>query len=107
MERNYVVGVIGVLLLVSAVGIGFAATDILGEADLSEQEAKRIAENEVDGTAQNAVLEREYDFWETESGLIYEVTVEKADGSLVKVEVDGNDGEVLEIETAGDNSDGS
>lgn len=108
MERNYVIGAVGVLLLVGAVGIGFAATDSTqANPDLSKEEAMNIAENEVGGTAQSAVLEQEDDFWESESGPIYEVTVEKADGSLVEVEVDGNSGEVLETETADGEDEGS
>lgn len=98
MERKHVLGLIGAVLLVGAVGIGFAATDTPGEADLSKEEAKRIAENEVDGTAQNVVLEQEDEFWEQE-GPVYEVTVETDDGSLKEVEVDGNSGEVLEVES--------
>lgn len=95
MNRNTVLGVVGILL-VSAVGIGFAATEgSFGspDPDLSKQEAKRIAADHVGGTAQSIALEQE-------NGPVYEVTVEQDDGTHAEVEVNGNTGDVLEVEQA-------
>ena len=96
MNQKIVLGVVGVLVLVSAVGIGFAASDgsfSTPDPDLSKQEAKRIAADHVGGTAQSITLEQE-------NGPVYEVTVEQDDGARTEVEVDGNTGDVLEVEQA-------
>lgn len=89
-------GAVGVLVLVSAVGIGLAATSgqfSAADPDISKEEAKHIAADHVGGTAQSVALEQE-------NGPVYEVTVEQDDGTLKEVEVDGNTGDVLEVEQA-------
>ncbi|WP_435178584.1 PepSY domain-containing protein [Halorussus sp. AFM4] len=102
MKRNQVL-VVGIVVLLGAVGIGFAATGgQLGatDPDLSKQEAKTIAADHVGGTAQNVALEQE-------NGPVYEVTVEQDNGALKEVEVDGNSGDVLEVENADDGEEGA
>lgn len=98
MERRQTFTIIGAIVLLSISGIGLAATGGLGsaEASLSEEDARQIAENETDGTAQTVEFERE-------EGPVYEVTVETDEGPK-EVDVDGDTGEVLEIETEDDES---
>lgn len=86
MDRKFVFGGIGALVLLLAVSGAFAMRSGLvgaSEADLIEQEAASIAEDHVSGTAQNVELEQEM------GGPVYEVTVETANGDLQEVEADG------------------
>ncbi|MHA2273972.1 MAG: PepSY domain-containing protein [Candidatus Hodarchaeales archaeon] len=71
---------------------------------ISEDEAKRIAEEYLGGTAISVDLEREDDDFFGGGQLIYEVVVETADG-LFEVEIDANTGEVLEVERDDGNDD--
>ncbi|MFW9917193.1 MAG: PepSY domain-containing protein [Candidatus Thorarchaeota archaeon] len=66
---------------------------------LSEDEAKRIAEEHLSGTAISVDLEREDDDFFGDGQLIYEVVVETANGTF-EVEIDANTGDVLEVEPA-------
>lgn len=98
MNRKTIFGAVGVVVLLGAIGVTFAATGgQVGatDADLSKQEAKQIAADHVGGTPQSVALEQE-------NGPVYEVTVEQDDGTSKEVEVDGNSGEVLEVEPADD-----
>lgn len=92
MNRRYLT--ISSIVLVLALGLGIIAYNqgvMAGEPKLTEEEAKAIAEDHMNGTAKSIDLEQEG------RHLIYEVTVENADG-LWEVEVDANNGEVLEVE---------
>ena len=94
MNLKTILGGVGVIILIGVVGVAFAATGgnvAASDADLSEDEAKQIAEDHVGGTAQSVELEHE-------DGPVYEVMVEQENGDLKEVEVDGNSGEVLEVE---------
>jgi uncharacterized membrane protein YkoI len=71
---------------------------------ISEDEAKRIAEEYLGGTAISVDLEREDDDFFGGGQLIYEVVVETADG-LFEVEIDADTGEVLEVERDDGNDD--
>jgi len=86
------VGAIALLIL----GVGLITASVIDEAmdpDLSEAEAMRIAEEEIEGgEAIDIELEEEL------GGPVYEVKVVDADGTVWEVEIDGDTGEVLEIE---------
>lgn len=93
MHRKKVLAVVAVLALASLSGIALASTADGGASDatLSEEDARQIAENETNGTAQEVEFEQE------EEGPVYEVLVD-ADGELKEVEIDGDTGDVLEVE---------
>lgn len=94
MNRKMILGVVGVIVVLGGVGVAYATIGgqvAASDADLSEDEAKQIAEDHVGGTAQSVDLEHE-------DGPVYEVIVEQDNGDLKEVEVDGNSGEVLEVE---------
>jgi uncharacterized membrane protein YkoI len=76
-----------VMLTVVAVGQAvFAATP-----EISEDEARTIAEEETGGTAGDVATEKE------DGKLVYEVQVETDQGPA-EVEIDASTGEVLEVE---------
>ncbi|MFX0210145.1 MAG: PepSY domain-containing protein [Candidatus Hodarchaeota archaeon] len=97
--------VVGVVLFSSLVAGAFIVTNVAThvfsgaeEAQITEEEAKTIAEEHTDGTAISVTLEKEDDFLELEFGqLIYEVIVETETGKY-EVEIDAETGNVLEVE---------
>ncbi|UCC93208.1 MAG: PepSY domain-containing protein [Thermoplasmata archaeon] len=87
---------IALTLLVMLTVVAVAQTVLASSADISEEEAKQIAEEETGGIAGDVTTEKE------DGRLVYEVQVE-TDSGPAEVEIDANTGEVLEVEKGKDN----
>jgi hypothetical protein len=95
MVSKTVLGIAVAVVLLSAIGITFAAD---GEPDatapeISVEEAEEIATDRVGGSVQEVAEDRE-------EGPVFEVIVETEDGSRMEVAVDGEDGDVIEVTQA-------
>ncbi len=71
--------------------VAYAMGALAGSADISEEEAMRIAEEETGGTATKITMEKEG------FKVLYEVNV-KTDKGPAEVEIDAETGEVVEVE---------
>jgi len=92
-NKPTIIALSGVLVMILAALSVFAYnTGVLaGDPQISEEEAKQIAEELMGGTALSVELEKEG------RSMVYEVVVENDDG-VWEVEVDADSGEVLEVE---------
>ena len=82
---------LGLTLLVMLTVVAIAQVVLADTPAISEDDAKRIAEEETGGVAGDVTSEKE------DGILVYEVQVETDDGPA-EVEIDANTGEVLEVE---------
>jgi uncharacterized membrane protein YkoI len=82
---------LGLTLLVMLTVVAVAQVVFAATPELSEDEARQIAEEETGGVAGDVTTEKE------DGTLVYEVQV-KTDKGPAEVEIDANTGEVLEVE---------
>jgi uncharacterized membrane protein YkoI len=86
---------IGAVVLAGLILLAYAQLVMAASVELTEDEAKAIAEEETGGIAQSVTLEKEG------GKQVYEVQV-KTDQGHAEVEIDANTGEVLEVEKGKD-----
>lgn len=90
-NRRITVATIGTGSLVILFVVAYAMGVLAGSPDISEEEARRIAEEETGGTATKVDMEKEG------FTIVYEVQVETVKGRA-EVEIDAKTGDVLEVE---------
>lgn len=94
MEKSIKLLLILLIVVIIGGGIGIFAYQtgaLAGSPDISEDEAKAIAEEHLGGEAKSVALEKEG------MSMVYEVVVVNDNGAF-EVEIDADSGEILEVE---------